>query len=216
MLLGGAGVIGLLLLAVFGVAYSPLMAVRTITVEGTSTLDPAAIEAALAPQLGTPLPLVNIDQIRTELSAFPAVQSFVTESHPPSTLVVRITERTPIGVLAQNGQFDTVDSAGVVMASGADQPAGLPVLQVPGTDSDAFRTLGSVLLALPADLRGRLSEAGATSTVDAWFQIAGGPKVVWGDASEPVLKLKVLQALLASAGDVSEINVSAPNSPFTR
>lgn len=213
---GSAGVIVALFLVVFGVAYSPLMAVRTISVTGTTTLDVAAVQAALAPQLGTPLPLVNQDQIAKELAVFPAVQSFTTESIPPSTLVVRITERTPIGSLKRNGNYDEVDAAGVVLATAPDPIPGVPVLKVVDTAGAPFQTVSSMMLSLPADLRAQASEAGAKTASDAWFQISGGPKVVWGDANDAALKLKVLQILLATSGDSSEINVSAPNSPFTR
>ncbi|MGV1035205.1 MAG: FtsQ-type POTRA domain-containing protein [Microbacteriaceae bacterium] len=216
MVITGVSVIATLFIGVFGVAYSPLMAVRTITVVGTSTLDAAAVQAALAPQLGTPLPLVDTDAIAKELAVFPAVQSFSTESIPPSTLVVRIVERTPIGSFERNGGFDQVDSAGVVIATAAEPFAGVPVLDVPDTAGEAFKTVSSMMLALTPELRAQASEAGATTASDAWFQISGGPQVTWGDASNAVLKLKVLQILLVQSGGSNEINVSAPNSPFTR
>lgn len=216
MVLSSAGAIVVLFVAVFGVAYSPLMAVRTISVVGTTSLDPAQLQAALAGQIGTPLPLVSTDEIARSLAVFPAVQSFSTESVPPSTLVVRIVERTPIGSLKRNGQFDLVDSVGVVLSSTPEPVGGSPVLQVSGVDSPAFTTVSSMLLALTPDLRTRATEAGATSNVDAWFQLADGPKVIWGDNSNQALKLRVLQALLATSGGSGEINVSAPNSPFTR
>lgn len=216
MVITGASVIAALFIGVFGVAYSPLMAVRTITVVGTSTLDAAAVQAALAPQLGTPLPLVDTDAIAKELAVFPAVQSFSTESIPPSTLVVRIVERTPIGSFERNGGFDQVDSAGVVIATAAEPFAGVPILEVPDTAGDAFATVSSMMLALTPELRAQASEAGAKTASDAWFQISGGPRVIWGDANNAALKLKVLQILLVQSGGSSEINVSAPNSPFTR
>lgn len=210
------GAIVLLFAAVFGVAYSPLMAVKTIEVSGTSSIDPTAIEVALSGQIGTPLPLVNADDIAAALGAFPAVQSFSLESVPPSTLIVRIIERTPIGSLAADGGYQLVDSAGVVMATTPEPPAGVPVLDVAGTNTDAFHAVGSMLLTLPADLRGRAVTAGASGGSDAWFQLADGPKVVWGDANDAALKLKVLQALLVTSGGASEINVAAPTAPFTR
>lgn len=216
MIGGGAAVIGLLFLSVFGVAYSPLMAVKTITVAGTTTIDPAQIQAALAGEIGTPLPLVNPDDIARALAAFPAVQSFSTESVPPSTLIVRIVERTPIGSLNRNRAYDLVDSAGVVLSTTPEAPAGVPVLEVDSTESDAFRTVSSMLLTLPADLRAQAVRAGAESSSDAWFDLASGTHVVWGDANNGVLKLRVLQALLQSAGGSNEINVSAPTSPFVR
>ncbi len=217
LVLGVVGIVVLLFVGVFGVAYSPLMALRTITVSGTTTLNQDDIRAALSSQLGTPLPLIDQQLIAKQLGAFPAVQSFSTEAHPPSTLNVRIVERTPIGAISRNGAYDVVDPAGVVLLTAAQAPAGLPVLMVSDTSGDAFKVVGSMLLALPSELRGQLSQAGADSSVDAWFQLSSGPKVIWGDASNPQLKLKVFEALLkASGASVDQINVSAPDSPFTR
>lgn len=216
MIGSGAAVILVLFVAVFGVAYSPLMAVKTIEVTGANSIDPAQLQSALAGELGTPLPLVNPDDIAKALSAFPVVQSFTTESVPPSTLVVRIVERTPIGSVKSDAGFDLIDSAGVVISTTPEAPAGVPVLEVDDTKSEAFKTLGTMLLALPADLRGRAVSAGATTTDDAWFQLADGPKIIWGDANNTALKLTVVQKLLAVSGDASEINVASPNAPFTR
>ncbi|HLP22923.1 MAG TPA: FtsQ-type POTRA domain-containing protein [Microbacteriaceae bacterium] len=216
LVLVGLGAISMLFVGTFGVAYSPLMAVRTVEVTGVSRLDPAVVRAALSNQVGTPLPLVSAESIRTSLSVFPTIQSFSTESIPPSTLVVHVIERTPIGSVKRAGSWDVVDPAGVVMSTTDTAPGGVPRLEVPSLDSPAFGTVASMLLAIPADVRAQASRAGATSAVDAWFETAGGTRVVWGDQSEPALKLRVMLALLASSGTASEINVSAPNSPFTR
>jgi hypothetical protein len=43
----------------------------------------------------------------------------------------------------------------------------------------------------------------------------GGVKVVWGGASEPELKVKVMTALLKQK-DVETIDVSAPRTPVIR
>lgn len=67
--------IGAALLLVGGsvaAAYSPLFAVQKISVAGATTLDPAAIEAALGDQLGTPLALVDSSKVKAALLAFPS------------------------------------------------------------------------------------------------------------------------------------------------
>ena len=56
----------MLVLGSLGAAYSPLFAVENIRIVGAEQLDTAAVEAALADQVGTPLPRVDADptQIR--------------------------------------------------------------------------------------------------------------------------------------------------------
>src|SRR5207244_6325854 len=70
-----------------------------------SRIKAAAVSAALKDQLGRPLPLVDFNAIRADLAAFPLIRSFSTESHPPSTLVVRIVERVPVGVITDGKTF---------------------------------------------------------------------------------------------------------------
>lgn len=215
-MLSSLGVIAALFIGVFGVAYSPLMAITTIRVVGTSQLNADTLAQALAGQKGTPLPLVSSDAIKKALSAFPAVQSFSTESIPPSTLIVRIVERTPVGSVPTSTGWNLVDSAGVVLASEATPRAGVARLDVPDTVTGAFQTVARMLLTLPPALRAEVTEAGASSDVNAWFRLSSGTKVVWGDANNDMLKLRVLQVLKAKSPGASLINVSAPNSPYTR
>ncbi|MEO6310424.1 MAG: FtsQ-type POTRA domain-containing protein, partial [Leifsonia sp.] len=126
LVLGGA--VAVLVAFVLVGAYSPLMAMRTIEVVGTHRIPAEQVQAALASQIGTPLPIVDSDQIKRELSTFTLIQSYSTESRPPNTLVVRIVERVPVGLLATPTGFDLIDAAGVILQSGAERVAGYPVI----------------------------------------------------------------------------------------
>ena len=217
LVLGSLASVALVALASVGVAYSPLMAVRTISVNGTSSLDANAIAASLESELGTPLPLVSESIVRERLQAFPGIQSFSLESIPPGTLLVRIVERVPVGYIAGPAGVQIVDATGVVLGTLADPPGGLAELDVAdGLESGAFATLGRVLLQLPPDLRSQVLAASASSASDVRFTLASGTNVVWGDARKAALKLRVLQALLAASPGANEIDVSAPGSPVTR
>lgn len=81
-LLGALGAV-LTLAIVVGIAvYSPLLALRTVEVEGADRVSPQSIQAALSDQVGTPLPLVDLDRVGDELRAFPLIRSYSTESRP--------------------------------------------------------------------------------------------------------------------------------------
>ena len=218
LLIGGSlGSVILVAAASIAVAYSPLMAVRTISVSGASSIDPSAVAAALNAQIGTPLPLVSESAVQSSLEAFPGIQSFSLESVPPSTLIVRIIERVPVGFFETANGFDTVDASGVVIGSAAEPPAGVAQLEVAdGTQSRAFASLGRVLLALPPELRAQILRASASSPSDLRLELASGQSVVWGDGRDTALKLRALQALLIASPGAGEIDVSAPTSPVTR
>lgn len=207
--------IGALVLLVGGsvaAAYSPLFAVEKITVAGATTLDPAAIEAALAEQVGTPLALVDTSEVKAALLAFPLIETYSLEARPPHDLTVRIVERTPIGVLRSSAGYTLVDAAGVALATTEDPPAGQPVVEVDGgVDSAAFRSAGLVVRSLPADIRAALTGVRATTADDVTLTLSSGLTVVWGSSDESGLKALALSAALVANPGASSIDVTSPD-----
>jgi len=199
--------------------YSPLMALRTIEVVGANRVSAEQIQSALDGQLGTPLPLVDFAEVKKELSAFTLIQSYVTESRPPNTLVVRIVEREPVGALVTEAGFDLVDAAGVVIQSTAERPAGYATIAArSGVGSTGFRAATAVIAALPADIRSTLDTVTAATTDDVILTLVGGARVVWGSAEKSDFKAVVLAALILShpVGSVGEYDVSSPDSAVLR
>ncbi|MFC6355840.1 FtsQ-type POTRA domain-containing protein [Luethyella okanaganae] len=210
-----AAVAALMLFVVVG-AFSPLMALRTIQVEGAARVNPADVVAVLDDQLGTPLPLVDFGRVRSDLSRFILIRSYSTESRPPGTLVVRIVERDPVGVIRAQTGFDLVDPAGVVVQTTQERPEGYPMLEVQG--AAGLAAAGAVVQALPADIRTQLDTVRAATKDDVSFVLAGGANVVWGSAEQSAMKAIVLSKLMAVApsSEVSAYDVSSPNSPVYR
>jgi cell division protein FtsQ len=219
--LGAAGVVLALVLGVVLVGLSPALALRHVEVVGASRLDPATIAKKLGDQLGRPLPLLDQAEISSDLAAFPLIRSYTLESHPPDTLVVRIVERQPIGVVRQGPAFVLVDAAKVPISSSATRPEGFPVIAAPGPAADAnadsgFAAAAAVLSALPADVLGRVDTISAKTKDDVSFTLRGsGATVVWGSAEDSALKSADLAALLKSAPHANHYDVSSPHSVTT-
>lgn len=216
--------LGTLVALVAGVAltaFSPLMALRTIDVAGTARIDAAAIKKALENQIGRPLPLVDQGAIRADLAAFPLIRSYSVESHPPNTIVVRIVERQPIGVIAAGAKFDLVDAAKVKIATSDARPDGFPLIQATGAAQDADATSGfaaaaSVLSALPSTLLAQVDTITAATRDDVGFTLRGSSStVVWGSADDSDLKAAALAALLRSVPKANRYDVSSPHSVTT-
>lgn len=205
--------IGAVLLVVGGsvaAAYSPLFAVERVTVVGASTLDPAAIEAVLADQLGTPLALVDTSEIKAALTAFPLIETYAVEAHPPHDLTVRIVERTPVGVIESPAGYTLVDAAGVALSTTAEQPPGQPLLLIEGgPESAAFESAGLVVRSLPADVRAQLTEVQATTADDVTLTLSSGLTVVWGSAEDSVMKALVLSAAMLANPWAGSIDVTS-------
>jgi cell division septal protein FtsQ len=216
-LLGAAGALGLVLLVVL-TAYSPLLAVRTISIEGTSRIDAAAVSAALDDQLGRPLTLVDFGEVKSTLEKFPLIQSYVTEARPPDTLVVRIVERRPVVTVAAEGAFQLLDSAGVVVETTPARAPGYPMIDTAATpvDSPGYAAATAVLLALSPDFLAKVDSVGAATPDSVTLVLTSGQRVVWGSAEDSALKARILASMIANPGlpSVSEYDISSPEAPI--
>lgn len=210
--LSAIGAVVLLVGGSAAAAYSPLFAVDRVTVVGATTLDPAAVESALAGQIGTPLALVDASAVKAALLAFPLIESYALEAKPPHDLTVRIVERTPVGVIRSDAGYTLVDAAGVALSTTADQPPGQPLLEIAGgTDSDAFESAGLVIRSLPADVRAGLTGVRASTPDDVTLTVNSGLVVVWGSSENSPLKSEVLAKALIAKPDASSIDVTSPH-----
>jgi cell division protein FtsQ len=220
MWLGGAASVVLLVLATLGAAYSPLFAVEQIRIVGSETLDTLALEAALSDQMGTPLPLVDESAVKAVLVTFPIVESYTLEARPPHELVVRIVERTPIGLIQTRAGYTLVDAAGVALST-TDTPApGRPVVTVTGgTGSAAFESVGLVMRSLPDAIRDQVTAVAASTPDDVTLTLGGSnAQVVWGSAEDSAMKALVLeQAMIARPpASVLVYDVSSPSAIVVR
>jgi len=220
MWIGVVGALAILVLGSLGAAYSPLFAVERVQVIGTSTLDPAAVEQALSGQIGTPLPRVDSSAVKAALVQFPLVESYTLEARPPHELVVRIVERTPIGVIQSDAGYTLVDAAGVALATTPQAPDGRPVITAAdGIGSPAFEAIGTVFRSLPGDIRAQITAMAATTANDVTLTLGGtGTEVVWGNADESPKKAQVLAAAMAARppDGVYSYDVSAPEAAVIR
>lgn len=211
--LGAAAAFALLVLGTLAAAYGPLFAVQRVEVVGTRTLDAAAVERALAGQIGTPLPLVDSSAVKAALVAFPLVETYALEARPPHDLVVRIVERMPVGVFENSAGFTLVDAAGVALSTTPERPDGVPLIDVPGGPrSAAFHAAGHVFRSLPEAVRARVGDISATSPNDVTLTLADtGARVVWGNADESAEKAVRLDAIMAARPDATLYDVSSPD-----
>ncbi|MBD8609035.1 FtsQ-type POTRA domain-containing protein [Frigoribacterium sp. CFBP 13729] len=219
-----AAAVVLSLAASVGIAvFSPLLSLEQIEVEGTDRVDAASVQAAVSGQLGTPLARIDFSRITTELEQFPLIASYVTETAPPHTLVIRVTERQPIATVPSGDGFDLVDPAGIVVQHLDARQEGVPLVDVGGAslDDTAFRSTAEVLLALPQALRATVDSATASTADDVTLSLTTGERVVWGSADHSAEKAQVLSGLVADqarrdpAASV-EFDVSAPDNGIIR
>ena len=219
--LAAIGIVVVLAVLLVVAVYSPLLALRTIRIDGTSRIDAAALEKAVDGQLGTPLALLDNDRLTRELGAFQLIRSYTTELLPPGTLVIHVSERTPIGVVKSGASFDLVDPAGIVVETSPTRPDGTALIQLDGekVGSSAFLAMTEVLRALPPEVLAKVDSVSATTHDDVTLALTGSSqRVVWGSAEHSARKALVLTTLLGLHGGAGagEYDVSAPGSAVFR
>jgi cell division protein FtsQ len=211
-------VVALILVLVF----SPVLAIKTITVTGTDLTSEKTVDEALAPLKEQPLPQVGDDDVRPLLEGLPAVLDVTVEARPPSELAVEITERIPVAVLETGKTFALIDAEGKRIGSVKERKsAELPLIDesAASKDQEIFQTITAVLSALPADILAQLEHASAKSIDSVELQLTNGQKVLWGNDSQLELKAKVFEALLNAPEPEVEVevyDVSTPTMPVTR
>ena len=209
------------LVAVVGIgAYSPLMALRDVRIEGAQRIPAADVQAAFDGVLGTPLPLIDSAEVHAALAAFPLIETYSTETHPAGH---------PGGADRRAHAGRRRSTTGVGPRAGGcrgrgDRP---PRRGARGPADDRGRRRhrrrglprGRRGRAEPAGGRARASSSRATAATadDVRLELAGGASVVWGSAEDSALKATVLATLMRAAppDTVSQYDVSAPSSPVT-
>lgn len=209
------GVIVALIGVVAAIVTSPVLRVRSIVVEGTSRIDAAAVEEALQPELGSLIAFVDHDSVAGHLAQFPLIRSISVESRLPSTLVVTVTEREPVGVVKAGSGYTVFDAAGVTIETVQQKPKDLPVFTVNrvGIDDVGFRSAVEVLDALPDSIRSEVTAVSGQTRDDVSLTVKSGLTIVWGDASKSDYKATVLKAVLKAAPDAKKVDLSAPDVP---
>lgn len=219
-----AGVVAVVLVGSVTVSvFSPLLSLQTISVVGTSRVDRAAVLTSLDGQIGKPLARIDFDAVKADLSNFPLIESYVTETRPPHTLVIRITEREPIASVKVGSTFELVDPAGVVIETSKTQPKGVPFVDIrSGTvDGKVYRSTAEVLLSLPTVLRATVKSVTASTADDVTLGLTTGETVVWGSADSSTQKAQLLAGLIKdhkarNPTQAVEYDVSAPDNGIIR
>ena len=201
--------------------FSPLLAIQQVNVIGTQRLSADEVSKALAGHIGTPLPLLNQDEVAKSLSGFSLIESFSATALPPNSLQVRISERQALCIIEVEGALWLHDPAGVriALAQPTDILPRILISEEP-TSSQRFRDAVDVLLALPVELLTQVEVIQANTKDDVQMSLRGslGQRISWGDSSDAVLKSKALQALIANNQGATGVtfDVSSPNAPVMR
>jgi len=228
---------------VAGVAWALLgsrfLVVRSVHVTGTGpVVSRAEVLAAAHIRRGLPLIRVNTSAVAHRVGEIRQVESAHVSRNWPNTVVISVRLRTPVFAVAVPGGYALVDAFGVDVRDSARRPPGLPLLSLatgtgvtnvgggtgsdwtdgPGgvpslRDSPLARAAAAILRDLPPQVARRVRLVSAATQSDVTLRLADGVVIVWGDASRPEEKAKVLTLLMRT--HARTYDVSAPGTAVT-
>ncbi|MHB8184667.1 MAG: cell division protein FtsQ/DivIB [Dermatophilaceae bacterium] len=207
----------LLVGGVWLVQFSPVLVARSVRVEGVPPAAVTEIIRRAAVPMGTPLARVDTAAIAERVIAAATLAEVSVGRSWPSTIVITASPRVPVlAVRNPQGQVQVVDSQGVAYATVSAPPKGVPLINTVENppSRDSLRAGITVLRALSPSQRGRVTNVTVSGANMVTLKL-GAVTVVWGGASEPELKVRVLTVLLGHKG-FGTIDVSAPSTPVTR
>lgn len=214
----GLGLVGWLLWG------SPVLSVRSVSVDGVSTLSAEQVRETAGIEPGTPLLRVDVSSARDRVARLPQVHSVEVARGWPSTVVITVVERRPVALVGTPGSRSLVDASGVLFDTvTGDPPAGVVPLDVadPGPEDPPTMAALGALTALPPEVRVQVGGARATSAEDVTLTLTDGTVVRWGTAEETPEKAAALAAVLVqieagTLGPAGTIDVSTPDAVVLR
>lgn len=213
VLLAGV-VVAVLVVAGWLVAFSSVLAARTVQVRGAQILAVDDVRAAAGVRLGAPLARQDLQAIADRVATLKPVSRVDVTRSWPHAVVIQVRERTPLLSVRQPDGFLLIDSGGTGYQTVPTAPAGVLLTEADVTNGPLLSQLGGVATALPPELRAKVKLVKAVTADGIRLTLADGDTVVWGSAEQSPLKAQVTAALLKRQG--TTYDVSAPHSPAVR
>jgi len=202
-------------LGAWALLFSSWLATQHVDVSGNDIVPARDVIRAAGIQDGTPLLRVNLDAVRQQVAALPAVATVNVHRGWPHTIEITVTERTPLAAVLSHGSWYGMDKTGVLFHPLAVRDPALPIVALaPGADAAARAEVASVVRALPPNLLSSMRRMKARSMDSITLVLSDGRHVVWGSADESARKVDVLAVLLKQRAAVYDVSV--PEEPTTR
>jgi cell division protein FtsQ len=211
--------VAVLLAIAYGVSRSPLLAVDTLAVKGTTHLTTEQVLDAAGVHEGDAMVWIDTGTALSGIEALPYVRDASLQREWPDTVRITVEERVPAAWIGGAGGAALVDRSGRVLETVEAAPPGMPQLvgakQVPppgGTiDAVGAARVAGALTGLTAVV---------TTSVDVTdagivLHLATGPEIRMGDATRPGVKIRAALAVLDAPQDAppTYVDVSVPTNP---
>ena len=212
-------------LAVWAAFFSPLLAIKEITLSGAKRTTEDDVARVLGLDSSDNLLLLRTDEVAAAVKELPWVKSVSVDRKLPGTVKLTVTERSPAMAVALGEQHYLIDRSGRVL-SPTESSEGLPVLAGlqetlpdPGERLRSEQLTGALkaFSTFPRRLRRDVQAVFAPTVERITFQLSDGIQVRFGAAEEMRSKIAVLDVLLTRLRDEGRgalyIDVRVPEAP---
>jgi cell division protein FtsQ len=213
LLIAGAAIAVLGAGVVYATGWTSLMGVNTITVQGATVTSSEQLIGAAGIEKGTPMMRVDVRAATARLADLPQLASVDVTRSWPRTVVLSVTERTPVAVQKADGGWDLLDANGVAFVVSTEKPKDLPVVQR-SPDEMTNTAMLQALSGMTPEIRSQVAtiSASSPSTIRVTMRKTDA-EVNWGSAQESEYKSQVLAVLLSTKA--GWYDVSNPDTPTT-
>lgn len=219
--LGSAGIVLVILLAGWGILRSPLMAVHTVEVTGSSHVTKEDVRRATGVGPGRAMIDVRPGDAGQRLEALPWVATATVSRHWPTDIAITVTERRPVAQIGKDRSWVLIDHSGRVLERRTARSVGLPVLQgltagAPGSNVKRSAPLLAAVAAMPRSLSDDVAQFGYSSKGALALTLAGDGVVTLGrpdGLSEKFASLTTMLDHLGTLHDGCTLDVSVPEAP---
>lgn len=204
--------------AIYLVGFSPTFAIHAQHVKITGQTEVVAVEKVsdLARRtVGRSIALANTSDLRAQILKVEGVKDAKVSRDWPDGLSIELLPRSPVAVVAIDGEPVLVDGEGVHLSAEIDT-AELPTITAAKDDPAAIKSALGILTALPTDVRAQVASFEAVSRDDVRSNLSTDQTIRWGDSSDLAVKLAVARALQELEPDALLYDVSSPDLPVTR
>ena len=208
------------------ILHSSFLSVSKIDVRGVHATTSASVDVAAAAVLHHPMMSADTSLVAARVAALPWVERVQVSRHWPSTLIVSVTERTPVAQLAEGQQWALLDASGRVLSVAPGQVPGVVDLEAPKPPAAAGSTVpasdqpavdvAAALRSSPALAGGPVVDAViAADDGQVTLALAGGIEVEVGPATSLADKLTALATVVSGVdlSGVKTIDLRVPERP---
>lgn len=179
---------------------------QDVSVTGNERLTIEQISVVAEVPIGNSLMSIDTAAMASQLMTMPEIKVATVERGWPHTILIKVTERTPIAVAATVSGFNLIDSQGLNAGVVAVPPAGLLIISAQ-PDSNAMQGAIKTLAAIP--VQWQLIGLSAATQDSIVATLGSGAVITFGSSERAADKVEVAQALMEKGYAV--INVSAPD-----